>query len=346
MLFHMPSAIIYIRSTSLQLIDNKSTHFTTFEFPDGTVVNKEIVDETKFDHALNNFLTANNIKPLHAIVVLADEIIISNSFPQTKGSQDQVEIKKFYDELLFDPIKVAKKELHVNGKIHLFAANRDMYQTVLEHLLSRGWRVSTVIPVSIFGLEVPGELDSQQADTILQELGKKKLHNFFDDVALRSLPALHYESGGREGVNKKPVIVILVLVLLLGAGYGIYKSGVFTGKNEMIVPVPSGPAITSTPTPEVKKAKKEDLTIKILNGTGIPGQAGTVKEALESGDFTNIETDNADTTDAADTEVALSLKVSREDQQEVKKILEALFKKVVIKEISDSKFDIIITTGK
>ncbi len=68
-----------------------------------------------------------------------------------------------------------------------------------------------------------------------------------------------------------------------------------------ITPTPTTePSPTPTPTPAFKK---EDLKIKVLNGSGVRGKAGDVKEILKNIGYGEILTDNADNFDYKITQI-------------------------------------------
>lgn len=102
------------------------------------------------------------------------------------------------------------------------------------------------------------------------------------------------------------------------------------------------PAPTSSPSPTF--LKKKDLTIRILNGSGIPGLAATTKEKLASIGFTHIETGNAQE-NAEETIATFSAVVSNDVKGEITQELKKTFENVVTKE-NGSQYDIDITTGK
>jgi hypothetical protein len=65
---------------------------------------------------------------------------------------------------------------------------------------------------------------------------------------------------------------------------------------------------TSFPTP-TSALSRNDLTVQILNGTGIPGVAGVLKDKLEGLGYSAVSTGNADNYDYK--KVEISLKTSK-----------------------------------
>lgn len=104
------------------------------------------------------------------------------------------------------------------------------------------------------------------------------------------------------------------------------------------VPVP-----TATPTPEIKK---EELKIKILNGSGTPGKASEVRTAMRDAGFADIVTGNADEFNFDITEIA----VKKGNEYLYPTIKESLADYVTgIKEtVLDEKetADVVVTVGK
>ena len=70
--------------------------------------------------------------------------------------------------------------------------------------------------------------------------------------------------------------------------------------NKVISVSPTIAPPPATPTPNFKK---EDVKIKILNGSGIKGKATEIKEILRKKGYAEILTDNADNFDYTVTEI-------------------------------------------
>ncbi len=132
-----------------------------------------------------------------------------------------------------------------------------------------------------------------------------------------------YADNPKKGSPVKTVLPIVVSILLLmGALYfanqqlGIVDLGTLGGS---ATPTPTeAPEPTEKPTP-APDTKKEDVTIDVFNGSGVTGQAGVIKAALESADFTGITTGNAD--DTTDTIIQYGSGISQEIVDEIEAIL-------------------------
>ncbi|MFA6081080.1 MAG: LytR C-terminal domain-containing protein [Patescibacteria group bacterium] len=95
------------------------------------------------------------------------------------------------------------------------------------------------------------------------------------------------------------VISFLLFVLISKFG-GSIKIPDFLTKKDTVVVTPTTALPTPTPTPNFKK---EEVKIKILNGSGVKGKATEIKEILRKKGYVEILTDNADNFDYVVTEI-------------------------------------------
>lgn len=104
------------------------------------------------------------------------------------------------------------------------------------------------------------------------------------------------------------------------------------------------PMPTLTPTPTIS-IKKEEIKIKVLNGSGIAGKAGEVKKILEKAGYSQILTGNADEFNFKITEIHVK-KSKAYLKSEIQKILSdytSSFKEVYLDEKENS--DVVIIIG-
>ena len=146
-------------------------------------------------------------------------------------------------------------------------------------------------------------------------------------------------------------ILIFVGLLILG-GAGIFF---FTKSSNKIEATPT-PAFgvvpieeTETPIPVATSSaapvKKEDISIEIQNGTGISGEAKLLQDKLKALGYTDIKVGNADSTDNTETTVTFLKTTSQTVQDELKKVLEGMYKTVNVKTSTTQTVDVIIITG-
>ena len=105
------------------------------------------------------------------------------------------------------------------------------------------------------------------------------------------------------------VVVAFLAGTALGGGVGYVVWG--NGEAKMAVEttvqlVPTGKsAPTSAAATPTVEPKRNEIKIKILNGSGVPGEAGKARDLLLSLGYKNIDTANADRSDYEKTEVSV-----------------------------------------
>lgn len=91
--------------------------------------------------------------------------------------------------------------------------------------------------------------------------------------------------------------LLFVLISKFGSNFKIPN---FMAKKNVVVVTPTLAPPTPTPTPNFKK---EEVKIKVLNGSGVKGKATEMKEILRKKGYVEVLTDNADNFDYVITEI-------------------------------------------
>ena len=111
----------------------------------------------------------------------------------------------------------------------------------------------------------------------------------------------------RIGMPKKEVflfvgsfVISFLLFVLISKFGGNFKLPNFLAKKNIVTVTPTKAPPPPTPTPNFKK---EEVKIKILNGSGVKGKATEIKEILRKKGYVEILTDNADNFDYIVTEI-------------------------------------------
>jgi hypothetical protein len=91
--------------------------------------------------------------------------------------------------------------------------------------------------------------------------------------------------------------LLFVLISKFGSNFKIPN---FMAKKNVVVVTPTLAPPTPTPTPNFKK---EEVKIKVLNGSGVKGKATEMKEILRKKGYVEVLTDNADNFDYLITEI-------------------------------------------
>ncbi|MCS7092033.1 MAG: LytR C-terminal domain-containing protein [Patescibacteria group bacterium] len=156
------------------------------------------------------------------------------------------------------------------------------------------------------------------------------------------------------------IVIIVVLSLILGGGgfliYANKDALPFIGAKQTPTPTPVSirvspmpTELTPTPTPESVKADmidKDSISINVLNGTGVPGEAKSVQDALLALGYSEVTIGNASKQDYVITEVLYSTSVPEAVVSEIVTELQKKYKEVKSKKGIPSKGDVEIIVGQ
>ncbi|OGM08380.1 hypothetical protein A2Z67_01500 [Candidatus Woesebacteria bacterium RBG_13_36_22] len=147
--------------------------------------------------------------------------------------------------------------------------------------------------------------------------------------------------------GKGTLIFIILAILALGL-VGVWL--IFgRGSQEEVIEEPSptvfNRSISPTPTIMPVQIDKKDMKIQILNGSGIPGAAGNLKEKIENLGYSDITVGNASAQNYTSTEVTFSSELVQEVKDEITGELEKVYEEVNIETGSIEGSDIKIITG-
>lgn len=183
------------------------------------------------------------------------------------------------------------------------------------------------------------------------EISKEEVNKWIENYDESPKP----EKPGGKKVFKIILFALLGLSLVAIIAGGIIYYQKATSKNEkrevQTQPTPSQESVT-TPSPATESATPSEIkfsnyTVQIQNGSGIPGEAGKVKELLVSAKFKKIDTGNASSYDYKDTEVELKDGVPSAVYDKIENLLKNTYTVVKSSEaVKDaSAYDAIIVVG-
>jgi len=174
-----------------------------------------------------------------------------------------------------------------------------------------------------------------------------------------------------KGGTRKAVVVggILLIIILLGLLWWLLQQRQKRPPKTYGSPTPSPSPTTVEASPssnlnqslnassaaEASKSSRRSESInlgqyklKIENGSGLPGEAGKVKEILVAEGFKEVETGNADRFDYQETEVKLKANLPDEVEKTIERALNDTYVLKVDREglQSDADYDVLVIVGK
>jgi len=154
----------------------------------------------------------------------------------------------------------------------------------------------------------------------------------------------------KKGGFGKFVIIFLGLAILAVIAYLVFK-GVSGGDAEpTATPSVESSSDTSeiidteTPAPS-PTTDKSTISVKVLNGTGITGEAGFLQDIFKTLGYSKIEVGNATDQSNTSTEISYSSDLAQDLMDEVTAKLKTVYQTVTTKTSSGQASDIVVTTG-
>ncbi len=353
-------SIIYIDRNNLYFYGGNVHAPLTFPFKPTTVRDIEVINEEELEKELNEFIKNNKIEPSDAMLIIAHQSSFEKSI-DIKIPLDQVEIQKkqFIDNVPFEQT-LSKTFIDKKGT-KVIVVNKDLAYLIRD-IFNKNHFVVEIIS-SIAALYPDGDITFNVA-AAQQMLNKASLfkQNMFllKDVEIPSTDAFEEaygeESYGKEKkVNKLfyliPVFLVLIGILawLLIGQKAPKKTNSNSSPSPSLVSARVSPTLTMTPTNiasnEAALLPKETITIEILNGSGIVGQADTIREQLEEADYNSITTGNAPTRQNTRTLILFKSRIPISQREEIVNIVSKIAGDATTQINEEIESDILITTA-
>lgn len=348
--------LILVKKNRLELFTDKASK--ELIYPQNLVQNLEILDIVNFEKSLSQFFKSSLANKNKVLIVLSEELLFSKTFPLITDVQIDQMVSDFVESVPFSPNKVSYKKISRQSELILISTNKDFYVAVKKALEDTGVEIMAVVPISSFkdnlGFE-DDSIDTSMAKKILGDKNLIKASDFLSDEEGQIKQSVMHKSFSSIYLIILGVLLIGSVAILGAVAFDLIPNPLSLlekdKKEEVKKVIPEKTPPIKEASPSSKEASqsaklKEELTIQILNGSGIAGQAGSLKEQLEALGFKNIETGNTEKEDQTETTAFFSDQVSSEDRQEIVDELESTFEKVTEQEgPEDLEFDVRVETG-
>lgn len=336
MFIEKPNAILYLRATSLECLGD-GLQSDNVVFPKEVVSNGQVLDKDKFRQLLIEFFAKASVEKKSLVLVLGEDMLFQKTVPFDDHDKVVLAADLFFEQVPLGPQSLAKKTLTNDKEVFLLAANKDLYEPVIDVAESMGWYIVYVVPFPLVR-QKEGELKKEDVAEIVSKARVLQVTDFFPDN-----PIEHRKK--RLGINPKYLFFAFLMLFIIEFVFGVFlflnREKARNQEDAHITPTVSMLSPTQAPT-----ISKTALKAQILNGTGIPGQALKVKDQLEDLGYKDIITGNAKPTSKGETTVQFSSKIPQKLQDELVLRLQEIFASVSTEDTTSTSYDIIVTTGK
>lgn len=131
---------------------------------------------------------------------------------------------------------------------------------------------------------------------------KEVLEEIFGNKDKGVMPEISGSSGGGGKSLFFWALIVVGVAILTGLGLLVAVRGPESITSMFVTPTPT-PTSTPTPTPTPAVPNRADITIEVLNGSGVGGAAAKMQEFLEGKGYDVGRAGNADSSDYEETEI-------------------------------------------
>lgn len=340
------------------------------QFTTDIVKNLEVINTYKLDKAFNKVIGESGLKSAEVVIILNKNTYFRKTLEENiKDPLEQKEtVEKFSDLIPFDDIFI--KQFKFKKKIEVIAINRDFYEPILDSLKKLNLKVVMILPDLVVS-DIIGEENCTTKEGLALLSSTKKFANYNLMAVKQKKTILKIEKNAPPPEERKRLIILgiifgLLIIILIFALFFNYNRAKQDKKminqqlqNSAIQPPSSiinnikdqDEATDSAMTDLEEKELVEEIIefdiyeIRVLNGSGITGQAGIVKENLEKAGFELISVGNAKTITSGKTLVIFSPSVPSTVRSTILESLESIGQEYTIQENDDIDYDAIITTS-
>lgn len=146
--------------------------------------------------------------------------------------------------------------------------------------------------------------------------------------------------------KKKWIVILLILIIVLAAGAFFFsRSPQEEPEEPELTPIESEERESPTPTPTPEPVDRSEISIRVLNGTGIAREAAFLTGKLEELGYSQVEAGNADDQTSETTEVSFGSAVPEAVREEIRNKLEEIYAEVEVITGRATDADILVVTG-
>lgn len=324
--------------------------------PSSAFLYQEVVDRKLFEKTIQDFFS--HFKKQDVGIIVDSDLVYQKNIIKTTTMDVSLEEKKFFETIPFSQESLAKIIVPSTQQILLMGTNKEPFQMLANILWQKGWSVHFAIPLSLFSHQIAGK---QITYSLLRSLTSNSSRLKAINFLTQEKQMIREDKPMGKGDTKTTVETILVIIFFIGfVIFILYDFGFLsflTAKKQQIV-YPPAQKVSSIPTlaltPIVTQPasvsailNKSDIRIQILNGSGIAGQATTIKNQLVAQGFTNIQTGNAQGVNSTTTIAIFANQVPQSFRDSILSVLNGTFTTIDSHQIPTSDtFEVSITTGE
>jgi|GEM_PF-1639828 len=345
--------IVYLSKTHVSLYYKDIVNPLRVDFDRNILENPTESDKEWLKSKLKIIEDKVKLKKLKAVLILSKDLVFDKIVDEDNIDKRILEINEFLAGLPIGVDLVEGKEFIKEDNVLVTATNKKLYLSLIEVLKPLNIQIDYVLPEIVFNRV---------------EFNKAFLEEVFRERILLNFGNFLEEDVVRHKLTPKKVINTLLICAGIGIIIGISTYFInklipsisidFTqytnSKEETIVDTDNknkegqtqNNVLTEDKKEKEREINKNDITISVLNGTGIPGFATEIANLIKGVGYINITTANASNFNYTNTVIELDETIPSATIEEIRTSLKGKLKSFEIKKSKDLTNKIIVTTGE
>ena len=357
-------SVIYLDRDTLFFYGGNVHTVLSLPFAPNAVKDMEVIDEGAIEKQIDTFIQTNKIEPTESFIIFSHRSCFSKVI-SANSTQENLEKEKrlFLEFVPFDHI--AHKILKTSKGNLIVAANKELANIVRHIFQKHGSVIQGVSTLfTIYPDNTVSAMSLEIAKVILRSYNRFREDDLLTTDESQANPETVFEQEFAAEDKKNNIRLYLMLgffIVSIGLLGYMLNSRRVTSTSRAQTPLsptrrlasPNSPSpqqtptYTPTPSPTVASVAKDQLTVRILNGSGISGQADEIKDSLVKINFVaeKITTGNTPNQQSTTTRIVFTPRVSSSIREEISDALSEFSSNVSTIENDEIEFDILITTA-
>ncbi len=350
--------VIYIDRNYLYYYGGNVHAPIPLQFQPTVVKDMELINYESLEKQIDSLITTNKMQPDDTGIVIAHQSSFEKLIPpKIVGVALENEKKSFLDNVPFEDIMYQVFPTSKGTK--LVAVNKELLYAIKDIFQLHGFRIVTITSIATLYPDTDVPFNVSLAQQILKKPSLLDAGSFpIEDVEIPNTDT-YDESNKPLKNNNRLYLLIGVFIILIGSLTAVLLLRKPAEKKTQTIVPTAAPVIQVSPSPQVASAaasittspsisppRKSGITIQILNGSGIAGQADELKTQIEDAGYASISTGNAPTLQSSRSLVVFKPGVPQEVRQEITNLVSELIGEVTVQENSEISGDVVITTTR
>ncbi|PIZ64862.1 hypothetical protein CO051_02415 [Candidatus Roizmanbacteria bacterium CG_4_9_14_0_2_um_filter_39_13] len=350
-------AVLYIDRANFYYYGGNIHSPISFQPPLSVYSDMEIIDIDQLNTLFQEFVKTNKIQYCSIVLFFSAQSCFQKDFPKTLRPEEfEIQKNQFIEFIPFNKVMSVVCSLKKDADT-VVAINREVAFALRDIFVKLQFDVEMIVPsFALFG-DQPQTFDIHTAQNIVKHyssLSKMSFPLIEEESVIKKADQDEFQDNQehKESNMRLYLMIGFFVVLIAMLVYMVFffrKSPTVSKKiNTSSPPITQIVVATVIPVPSPTEVvvAKGDILIRILNGSGVPGQADAIRDLLISTGYSEVEVGNAPTQESSAVSIVVKPTTQSFHRKEIDDIILSLGYTTNIRESKEIDVDVLITTRK